>query len=99
MVGKVKNGQYWTGSPAVKSGKARHPWPDHRPPRAPLWVAVYGVTSVLLGALPLVALGAGLAVIGWAVRDTADAGATRSLPALLWTAGGDAGRAGRLRAR
>ena len=61
VVGKVKNGQYWKGSPAVKSGKARHPWPDHRPPRAPLWVAVYGVTSVLLGALPLVALGAGLA--------------------------------------
>ena len=35
---------------------------------------MYGVTSVLLGALPLVALGAGLAVIGWAVRDTRDAG-------------------------
>ena len=49
VVGKVKNGQYWKGSPAVKSGKARHPWPDHRPPRAPLWVAIYGVTSVLLG--------------------------------------------------
>ena len=27
VVGKVKNGQYWKGSPAVKSGKARHPWP------------------------------------------------------------------------
>ena len=69
VVGKVKNGQYWKGSPAVKSGKARHPWPDHRPRRAPLWVAVYGVTSVLLGGLPLVALGAGLAVIGWGIRD------------------------------
>ena len=70
VVGKVKNGQYWKGSPAVKSGKARHPWPDHRPRRAPLWVAMYGVTSILLGGVPLVALGAGLAVIGWAVRDT-----------------------------
>ncbi|PRC47795.1 amino acid adenylation protein, partial [Mycobacterium sp. ITM-2017-0098] len=39
VIGKVKNGQYWKGSPAVKSGKAKHPWPDHRPPRAPLWVA------------------------------------------------------------
>ena len=83
VVGKVKNGQYWKGSPAVKSGKARHPWPDHRPPRAPLWVAVYGVTSVLLGALPLVALGAGLAVICWAVRDAATLTAA-ILPALLW---------------
>ena len=67
----------------MKSGKARHPWPDHRPPRAPLWVAIYGVTSVLLGALPLVALGAGLAVIGWAVRDAATLTAA-ILPALLW---------------
>ena len=31
VVGKVKNGQYWKGSPAVKSGKARHPWPEERP--------------------------------------------------------------------
>lgn len=84
VVGKVKNGQYWKGSPAVKSGKARHPWPDHRPPRAPLWVAVYGVTSMLLGALPLAALGVGLAIIGWGVSGTASvAGAV--LPALLWT--------------
>ncbi|MEW5810837.1 MAG: Pls/PosA family non-ribosomal peptide synthetase [Actinomycetota bacterium] len=71
VVGKVKNGQYWKGSPAVKSGKAKHPWPDHRPPRAPVWVAMYGLTSILLGALPLAALAAGLAVIGWAVRGTA----------------------------
>ncbi|WP_460353691.1 Pls/PosA family non-ribosomal peptide synthetase [Mycobacterium sp. ZZG] len=83
VVGKVKNGQYWKGSPAVKSGKARHPWPDHRPPRAPLWVAVYGVTSVLLAALPLAAMAAGLAVIGWGVRGTATVTAAIG-PALLW---------------
>jgi non-ribosomal peptide synthetase-like protein len=71
VVGKVKNGQYWKGSPAVKSGKARHPWPDHRPPRAAHWVVVYGLTSMLLGALPLVSLGVGLAVLAWAARDTA----------------------------
>ena len=83
VVGKVKSGQYWTGSPAVTAGKARHPWPDHRPPRAPAWVAVYGVTSMLLGALPLVALGAGLAVICWAVRD-APTLTDAILPALVW---------------
>jgi len=83
VIGKVKNGQYWKGSPAVKSGKARHPWPDHRPPRAPWWVAAYGVTSVLLGALPLAAIGAGLAVICWAVRDTATLG-DAVLPAAPW---------------
>jgi non-ribosomal peptide synthetase-like protein len=84
VVGKVKNGQYWKGSPAVKSGKARHPWPDHRPRRAPWWVAVYGVTSVLLGGLPLVALGVGLAVIGWAVRDASSL-TSALIPAALWT--------------
>jgi non-ribosomal peptide synthetase-like protein len=84
VAGKVKNGQYWKGSPAVKSGKARHPWPDHRPPRAPLWVAVYGATSVLLGAVPLLALGVGLAVIGWGIRG-ADTVSAAIAPAALWT--------------
>jgi len=83
VVGKVKNGQYWKGSPAVKSGKARHPWPDHRPPLAPWWVAAYGISSILLGALPLLALAAGLAVIGWAVRDAPTLSAAIG-PALLW---------------
>ncbi len=84
VVGRVKKGQYWKGSPAVKSGKARHPWPEHRPGRAPLWVAVYGLTSMLLGALPLAALGAGLAVIGWAIRDS-ETLADAIVPALIAT--------------
>jgi non-ribosomal peptide synthetase-like protein len=84
VVGKVKNGQYWKGSPAVKSGKARHPWPDHRPRRAPLWVAMYGVTAIVLSAVPLIALGTGLGVIGWAVRD-ADSLTGAIAPAALWT--------------
>ncbi|MEO6793754.1 MAG: Pls/PosA family non-ribosomal peptide synthetase [Mycobacterium sp.] len=71
VIGEVKKGQYWTGSPAVKSGKAHHPWPDHRPPPRPIWVAVYGLTSLLLGGLPLLALGAGLAVLTWAAADCA----------------------------
>ncbi|MDT5070539.1 MAG: hypothetical protein QOK02_6694, partial [Mycobacterium sp.] len=84
VIGKVKSGQYWKGSPAVKSGKARHPWPEERPRRAPLWVAMFGVTSVLLGSLPLVALAAGLAVLGWAIRHTATL-SDALLPALIWT--------------
>ncbi len=70
VVGKVKGGQYWKGSPAVKSGKARHPWPDLRPPRAGHWVPIYGLSSLLLGALPLVALAAGLAVPAWTARHS-----------------------------
>ena len=83
VVGKVKNGQYWKGSPAVKSGKARHPWPDHRPRRAPLWVAMYGLTSIALGAVPLLALGAGLTVIGWGVRGATSLSAAIA-PAAMW---------------
>lgn len=71
VVGEVRKGQYWAGSPAAKSGKAHHPWPDHRPPPRPVWAAVYGLTSILLGGLPLLSLGAGLAVLGWAVADRA----------------------------
>lgn len=84
VVGKVKAGQYWKGSPAMKSGKARHPWPDERPPRAPFWVAMYGITSLLLGGIPLLALGSGLAVLVWGVHGTQSL-ADAALPALLWT--------------
>ncbi|MGH7291059.1 MAG: amino acid adenylation protein, partial [Myxococcota bacterium] len=84
VVGKVKAGQYWKGSPAMTSGKARHPWPDERPRRAPLWVAMFGVTSILLGAVPLLALGTGLAVIGWAIGDSVSL-TDAIIPALAWT--------------
>ena len=84
VIGKVKAGQYWKGSPAMKSGKARHPWPDERPRRAPLWVAMFGVTSVLLGTVPLLALGAGLTVIALGVSDTASL-SDAIVPALAWT--------------
>ena len=84
VVGKVKNGQFWKGSPAAKSGKARHPWPDERPPRSTVWVTIYGISSMLLGALPLAGLAAGLAVLGWAIHDTATPAAA-IVPLLLWT--------------
>ena len=57
----------------VRQGHAIRGPTTGRPGRR-VWVAMYGVTSVLLGALPLVALAAGLAVLGWAVRDTGVAG-------------------------
>jgi non-ribosomal peptide synthetase-like protein len=47
-------------------------------------VVVYGLTSILLGGLPLLALGAGLAVICWAIRDTATL-TEAILPAATWT--------------
>ena len=84
VLGKVKSRQYWKGSPAVKSGRVNHPWPDERPARKSYWVAVYGATSPLLGALPLVAAVSGLAVIAAAVHHTRRL-SEAVLPALLWT--------------
>jgi non-ribosomal peptide synthetase-like protein len=84
VVGKVKSRQYWKGSPAVKSGRVKHPWPDERPARRSHWVAVYALTSVLLAAMPLTALAAGLGVIVVAVRHTQRL-SEAVLPALYWT--------------
>lgn len=84
VIDKIKNGQYWKGSPATKSGRVKHPWPDERPARRSHWVAVYGVTSLLLAGLPLLAVASGLAVIAWAVHGTRSL-AQAAVPALLWT--------------
>ncbi|MGW0181323.1 Pls/PosA family non-ribosomal peptide synthetase [Nocardia sp. NPDC003345] len=81
--GKVKAGQEWAGSPAVKVGKARHRWPAETPQRAIHWVAAFGVSSLALAAMPLFGLAAGLAVIARGARDAADLSAA-VLPAFLW---------------
>jgi non-ribosomal peptide synthetase-like protein len=84
VLDKIKNGQYWKGSPAEKSGRVNHPWPDERPPRSSRWVPIYGLTSLLLGALPLIAAASGVAVIAMAVHHTRRL-SQAVLPALLWS--------------
>lgn len=84
VIDKIKSGQYWQGSPAVKSGKARHPWPDERPAQKSHWVPVYGFTSLLLAGLPLIAVATSLAVIAVAVHHTRRL-SQAVLPTLLWT--------------
>ncbi|MCU1644114.1 MAG: Long-chain-fatty-acid--CoA ligase [Nocardia sp.] len=68
--GKVKAEQSWAGSPAVKVGKAQHRWPDQTPPRARHWVAIFGITSMLLAAVPILGLGTGGLFIAWEIRKT-----------------------------
>ncbi|WP_330257524.1 AMP-binding protein [Nocardia sp. NBC_00565] len=67
--GKVKAEQEWAGSPAAKVGKAPHRWPDHTPDRAAHWVAIFGVTSMVLAAMPILGLASGGAFIAWFIRD------------------------------
>lgn len=83
VAGKVKAGQEWAGSPAVKVGRARHRWPAETPERAVHWVLAYGIGSLALGGLPLAGLAAGLAVIAWGIRDTASF-RDAVVPAFLW---------------
>ncbi len=68
--GKVKAEQEWAGSPAVKLGKAQHRWPAHTPDRAAHWVAIFGITSMALAAVPILGLGTGGLFIAWFIRDT-----------------------------
>ncbi|MFW0789385.1 Pls/PosA family non-ribosomal peptide synthetase [Gordonia sp. CPCC 205333] len=81
VIGKVKARQHWAGSPAVKAGKAEHPWPVERPKRRGYWVPLYGMSSLVLASIPLISLGAGLAVLGsWALSaDRLQSVAIRSL--------------------
>lgn len=70
---KIKSGARWSGSPAVKVGKARGRFPDEAPPRRPAWVGVYALSSVVLSLLPLVAVGAGIAAALGALKAMPDA--------------------------
>jgi non-ribosomal peptide synthetase-like protein len=83
----VPPGELWTGSPAVFAGPAQRDWPHRRAPRAPTWVAVYGLTAALLGALPLLAGACGLVVVGRGVRGSTTLGAA-ARGALLWVPAG-----------
>ncbi|TDO34338.1 non-ribosomal peptide synthetase-like protein [Kribbella sp. VKM Ac-2527] len=73
--GKVPANERWSGSPATRVGRARHPWPDERPARAPWWVLAYGAASALMSLLPVAAAVAAIVVLGRAVRDTETIGA------------------------
>jgi non-ribosomal peptide synthetase-like protein len=70
VFGRVKASQHWAGSPAQKTGKAEPQWPSEDPPRGARWVPVFGVTSILLAGLPIMSIGAGVALLVWWVKDT-----------------------------
>ena len=72
----VRPGRVVAGSPAERVSAPSHVgWPTTRPPNAPAWVAVYGVSGVALSVLPFVALLPAAALMGGAVARAADADA------------------------
>ncbi|GAA3447697.1 Pls/PosA family non-ribosomal peptide synthetase [Planomonospora venezuelensis] len=62
VAGPVPSGQRWAGVPAVRTGKARHS-SAARPPRSRRWAAVYGLTALALGLLPVAAAVPGLLLL------------------------------------
>ncbi|GAA1705750.1 non-ribosomal peptide synthetase [Kribbella yunnanensis] len=82
--GRVPPSERWSGSPASRVGRARHPWPDERPARAPWWVAAYGAQSAVMSLLPVAAAAAALFVLGRALQGTQTLGdaALRALAAV-----------------
>jgi non-ribosomal peptide synthetase-like protein len=82
--GHVPAGQLWAGSPATRIGKAKHAWPDERPPLARRWLIAYGFGSVGLSAMPVVSIALGILIIGAMISGEQSLGATigRALLAL-----------------
>jgi len=62
VFGDVPADQYWSGAPAHRVAKhARGPWADEVPHNKPGWHAAYAASSLLVAALPVLAIVAGLA--------------------------------------
>jgi non-ribosomal peptide synthetase-like protein len=83
VAGSIPPGELWAGSPAARVGLAHRDWPQHRPPQRRAWVVVYGATSAVLAALPLVAVAAGLSVLWPGLRAASDASAAVGVLAVL----------------
>jgi non-ribosomal peptide synthetase-like protein len=68
VLSSVRPGRLVAGSPAQRVDTPSHEgWPATRPPNAPTWLAVYGLSGVLLSVLPFVALLPGVVLVGGAV--------------------------------
>lgn len=85
VFGRVKSGQQWAGSPAVRTGEPSGGWPDVRPTGRRRWLAAYGIASVGFGLLPYLAFSVGALLVAAAVRGAPDLGtaALRALPMVV----------------
>ena len=84
VFGTVPEGEFWSGSPAVRVAQtARGPWSE-RPPGGRAWLVAYAAVAATLAAIPVLAVLAGVAVpllVGVRPDDLGDAvGLLRWLP-------------------
>ena len=86
VFGRVKPGQRWGGSPAVRVGGAKGAagkWPEKKAKQSQAWKVAYGVSSVGLALQPFLAFAAGGAVLAIGVSG-ADSPWQALLGSLVW---------------
>ncbi|MCT2139656.1 Pls/PosA family non-ribosomal peptide synthetase [Dietzia cinnamea] len=87
VVGTVKAGKRYAGSPALKRGKRGSSWPAEPAPHSRGWSLAYQLSALVLGGMPLLALAAGLALVAWGAGDAAGVGELAARAA-LWSVPG-----------
>ncbi|MFG6493332.1 Pls/PosA family non-ribosomal peptide synthetase [Microbacterium sp. P03] len=83
VFGRVRAGQRWAGSPAVRVGGTTRPLAPARPPAPTRWLWAYAASSAMLGLLPFLAFAVGGLVIAQGIRGV-DTLSDAIGPALLW---------------
>src|SRR5699024_7179056 len=67
VLGRVPPGEFWSGSPANRRSRVKHPWPLERPGPKTRWATMYALSSVALSLFPVVAGISALLIAGWIV--------------------------------
>lgn len=83
VMGRVKAGQYFAGSPAERKGKARHSWPDAPTTARSVFFWLYAGASSVLALIPFVSAAVGLLVVALAVQGRSNLSA--AVGPLLWS--------------
>ncbi|MFL6061720.1 MAG: Pls/PosA family non-ribosomal peptide synthetase, partial [Marmoricola sp.] len=84
VFGEVPGGEYWSGAPAVRAARStRGPWDDEVPVNKPVWLAAYALSSLVIAALPVLAVLAGTAVALPLLGDPGSVGALALRATLL----------------
>ncbi|SFR92323.1 non-ribosomal peptide synthetase terminal domain of unknown function [Microbacterium sp. cf046] len=83
VFGRVRAGQRWAGSPAVRVGGTTSPLAPERPPTPKRWLWAYGASSAVLGLLPFLAIATGGVLLAYGIRGSASI--AEAIPsALVW---------------
>jgi non-ribosomal peptide synthetase-like protein len=85
VFGRVRAGERWAGSPAVRVGPASPWWEPERPERRTRWLVAYASSAVAISLVPLVSFAAGGVIVALVIAGSGslEEAAARSLAALI----------------